>query len=148
LAIYQTRLDQLLRGLMLLRSEKVVTWAEGDDVWVVPRRPQPLELGVPLIFSSATLAPAYAAEILGLEKYKAVSAGTPFDLAQQVLIYQGEADLKALLMASRGRALILLPTMAEVKKLRYKLGLPYTLLVEGDQERGAMLEAFRTDVSS
>jgi ATP-dependent DNA helicase DinG len=160
---YQNRLDGVRAALRLFDSAKVVCWVEGEDLWVVPRKPISLfgkgrfPTTLPVIFSSATLAAEYQARILHLPDAKASRVGVPFDLAEQALIYQPEvegdpiAQTVAVLKATEGRALVLLTSLAEVR--RYKealapLGLPWELIFEGDGERGAQLERFRSNSHS
>ncbi len=163
---YQARLDEMRAALRLFGSADCVPWVEGDELWVVPRRPLSLTgpgrlpEAMPLIFSSATLEPEYQGRVLGLPTFDASRVGVPFQLGEQVLLYQPEpgaagggpvAQTVAVLRASGGRALVLLRSQAEVQ--RYKealagLDLPWPLLFEGDGDRGAMLERFRHEVDS
>jgi ATP-dependent DNA helicase DinG len=163
LRAFQGRLDDVTAALALFRSEQSVPWVEGEDLWVVPRRPLTLfgpgrlTPGTPLIFSSATLEPGYMARVLQLKEYDASKVGVPFDLGEQALVYQPPADgdeieqTLAVIRAMNGRTLVLLNSLAEVRRYKQKLAplaLPWTLLFEGDGDRGAMLERFRSDLSS
>lgn len=157
---YQARLDDVIAALSLFHSPDAVPWVEGDDLWVVPRAPLPLfgsgrlVEGMPIIFSSATLEPAYMAQVLQLQTYDTSKVGVPFSLAKQVLVYQPNApgdeleQVCAVIRAVQGRTLLLLNSLAEVERYRGALRLPWRLLCEGDADRGAMLEAFRRDLSS
>ena len=157
---YQARLEQVLEALDLFRHPDSVAWMEGCEIWLVPRQTLPLQgpdrlpLGTPLLFSSATLAPTYAAQVLGLERYESSRVGVPFNLAAQVLVYQPSTPVDPvvtsadLVGAMGGRTLILLPSRAEVERYRQALKLPWRILYEGDADRGFMLEAFRQDRSS
>lgn len=163
LQAYQGRLDELRAALRLLRAPEAIAWVEGADLWVVPRKPAGLfgtgrlSPGTPVIFSSATLEPEYQARVLDLPAHQSTQVGVPFDLAEQELIYQPAADgdslsqLVEVLRATGGRALVLLNSIAEVR--RYKallapLELPWPLIFEGDGARGAQLERFRSEVES
>lgn len=163
LRAYQGRIDDVIDALALFRSPQAVPWVEGEDLWVVPRTPMALTsrghlpAGTPVLFSSATLEPAYGARMLGLPGYESTRVGVPFNLAVQVLVYQPteagtEADqVLAVLRAMNGRSLVLLNSMADVSRYRRALaaaGLPFRLLFEGDADRGAMLDDFREDLTS
>ncbi|HWI63016.1 MAG TPA: ATP-dependent DNA helicase [Symbiobacteriaceae bacterium] len=163
LRAYQGRLDEVIEGLALFQSPQAVPWVEGEDLWVVPRHPLALTgpghlpAGIPVLFSSATLEPAYGARTLGLNRYDQSRVGVPFNLAAQVLVYQPErpqdevAQVIELIRAVRGRTLVLLRSLAEVAMYKARLleaGLPWRIFFEGETERGAMLEAFRDDVDS
>jgi len=177
---YQARLDEIRALLRLFRRLDSVVWREGDELWVIPQRAKPLfggphlKPGTPVVFSSATLEPAYQARVLGLQRFEQMQVGVPFDLARQALIYlapqegeaagpeQGEppaedgedrlvAEAVRVLHATGGRALILLRSMAEVARWRRALAaydLPWPVLYEGEGDRGAQLMRFRTDVNS
>lgn len=160
---YQVRLDEARASLAALRSAQSLVWVEGGDLWTVPRNPSNLydpgrlKPGTPVVFSSATLEPEYQARILHLPAPDAFRVGVPFNLAEQALIYLPEEErdpvqeVRALLSASRGRALVLLPTLAEVRRYREALAggdLPWPLLFEGEGERGSQLNRFRTEVDS
>ncbi len=160
---FQARLDDLLAALSMLREPDSLPWLEGEDMWVVPRRPLPLygeqtlSTGTPVLFSSATLEPAYMARVLQINRYGTSRVGVPFNLAEQVLVYRPaeEADDVAetvkIIEAMRGRALVLLNSRADLERYRRSLtsaGLPWRILFEGDGERGAMLTQFRKDASS
>lgn len=163
LRAYQGRLDDLRSGLRLFRSEQAVVWMEGDELWAVPRKPLSLfgkgrlTAGTPLIFSSATLEPAYQARVLQIDDFQSSTVGVPFDLGEQVLVYQPTRpgdDMERMLgiiKAMGGRTLVLLTSLTEVQRCKEWLKgkqLPFKLLFEGDGDRGAMLEEFRHDVSS
>jgi ATP-dependent DNA helicase DinG len=160
---YQSRIDEVRAALRLFRSEDAVPWMEQQVLWVVPRRPVPLfgkgrlSAGTPVLFSSATLEPEYQARVLGIKEYVSAGVGVPFDLGEQALIYQpavpGDPVSQTLdvLRASGGRALVLVNSLAEVRRYKEALTgrqLPWTLLFEGEGERGAQLEHFRQDISS
>jgi ATP-dependent DNA helicase DinG len=172
LRAHQTRLDGVIAALTLVRSPDSVAWVEGESLWVVPRHPAPMvDAGreapgaaghlaptTPVLFSSATLEPAYMASVLRLPRYASAAVGVPFRLAEQVLVYQPApqspaddelAQTLAVIHALQGRTLVLVNSMAEVQRCRQALaGLPWTVLAEGDADRGAMLEAFRADTAS
>lgn len=163
LRAYQGRIDEIRAALRLFRRDDSVVWVEGDDLWLVPRNPKPLfgkehlKANTPVIFSSATLEPEYQARVLGLSKYDKARVGVPFDLGQQSLVYEpsSEADPVAeavrVMRASGGRALVLLRSMAEVREWKKDLAsqdLPWTVMFEGEGDRGAQLERFREEIDS
>lgn len=163
LRAYQARLDDVRAALRLFESEKVVSWVEGHDLWAVPRKPVSLygktrlAKSTPVIFSSATLEPEYQARILQLPDVKSSRAGVPFDLAEQALVYhpgqEGDAIAQTVdvLRATNGRGLVLLNSLAEVRRYKAALepmALPWTVMYEGDGERGAQLDRFRNDIHS
>lgn len=160
LRAFQARLDDVIAALRLFRSQEAVAWVEGEDLWMVPGEPVTLfgpgrlAAGTPVLFSSATLEPAYMARVLQLPSYDSSEVGVPFNLAEQVLMYQPPAagdeiqQVQAVIRAMQGRTLVLLNSLAEVQRYRAALTLPGRLLFEGDADRGAMLEAFREDVPS
>lgn len=163
LKAYQARIDEVRAALRLFRREDSVAWVEGDDLWVVPRNPKSLfhrdhlKPTTPVIFSSATLEPEYQARVVGVAKYDKSKVGVPFDLGQQSLIYQPEAttdvvgEAVRVMHASGGRALVLLRSMAQVREWKEALtgqDLPWTVMFEGDGDRGAQLDRFREEISS
>lgn len=165
---YQNRIDEIRAALRLFRRPEAVVWREGDELWVVPDKPKPLfgrdhlQPGTPVIFSSATLEPEYQARVLGLSRFDQSRVGVPFDLGRQSLVYlpAGDgahrvedvvAEAVRVMRATRGRTLILLRSLAEVRRWREALAaydLPWPLIYEGDGDRGAQLERFRAEVDS
>lgn len=172
---YQDRLDRLRSGLWLLKAPEAVRWVEGKEIWVVPQKPSPLFArgrlteGLPLIVTSATLEPEYQARVLHLRAADSAVVGVPFDLGEQSLVYQPEAvqastdgpvgpdggnpvaEAVALLHATKGRAIILLPSLAEVAQWKQALNaydLPWPIYYEGEGERGAQLERFKSEINS
>lgn len=152
LRAYSARLDEMLAALALFRSGESIAWVEGNDLWVVPRQAVPLQVGGPLLVTAATLEPAYMAQSLGLGRYESTAVGVPFNLAEQVLLFQpaaGAVEVGEIIRAMRGRTLLLLRSQAEVEAYRPLLAdLPYRILYEGDAERGAMLARFRAETAS
>ncbi len=140
--------------------------------------PGKLPARLPVLFSSATLEPDYMARVLGLTAYDSLQVGVPFNLARQVLVYRPEPagagggknngaaasagggnhdgddgieQVRSIIRAMQGRTLVLLPSMAEVRRYKEALAvprLPWRLLFEGDADRGSMLRAFRQDTSA
>jgi ATP-dependent DNA helicase DinG len=194
LEIFHVWLDAAQATLRGLADPAMVPWVEAGDLWVAPRDLGPLwqrhlPPRTPLVFSSATLAAvggsfAYTAAALGLKDPLTCRVGVPFRLARQVLCYlpngvpRGDAEdfwpaaaraLLRLLEATGGRALILLPGPAELRRLRAEweggdgsqgvrrrskglasrvAGLPFPVYWEGDAAPQRLVEAFRRDVTS
>lgn len=163
LKAYQGRIDEIRAALRLFQRVNAVVWIEGEDLWVVPRQPKSLfgrdhlKAGLPVLFSSATLEPEYQARVLGLTKYDKAKVGVPFDLGQQALIYEPNApsapirEALQVMQATGGRALVLLRSLAEVAEWKEALkgqDLPWTVMFEGEGDRGAQLDRFREEIGS
>lgn len=172
LSILQTRLEEAGAACRALPGADQVLFTEQGALWVVPSDLGPLwrrgvPAGTPLIFSSATLAAAgsfdYTARALGLDRPMSASVGVPFRLAAQVLCYLPQ-DLPAraapdfwprtatrvarLLLATSGRALLLLPDARALEELRRHLQVPQRMLWEGDAAPEALLGAFAADTAA
>ncbi|WP_130469849.1 ATP-dependent DNA helicase, partial [Candidatus Magnetaquicoccus inordinatus] len=126
------------------------------------------------IFTSATLTTgsqkdgfAYLLNQLGLETHEAICEQLPlvFDYRQQAILYLPAqmpepddpqfpsallAEMNALLQAARGRTLCLFTSQRMLELVRSGLRgtLPFTLLVQGEMAKGALLERFRQETSS
>ncbi|MBF0454721.1 MAG: ATP-dependent DNA helicase [Magnetococcales bacterium] len=127
-----------------------------------------------VIFTSATLVTgsgkkgfAFFEEQLGLAGEKVVKEQLPppFNYSRQALLFVPNdlpepnhpaypaavaQEINNLLQLSRGRALCLFTSLRMMESVRAALQqqLPYTLLVQGDQTKGALLERFKADISS
>jgi ATP-dependent DNA helicase DinG len=122
-----------------------------------------------VVFSSATLSSGkefgYFARTLGVDDYSSSSIESSFNFEQQVLIYLPKhlpvedeirfipalQQLVQLLRLSGGRALVLVNSMSEVRKIRRGLkefSLPFEFLWEDRGERGYLAQRFREEVSS
>jgi ATP-dependent DNA helicase DinG len=117
---------------------------------------------------SATLAVAgsldVAARTLGVADPATVVAASPFDFRSNALLYvpsgipapssagfqaAAERELQGLVRASRGRALVLCTSWRAVESFAAALaGLPYELLVQGDDTAGRLAARFRDQVAS
>jgi ATP-dependent DNA helicase DinG len=117
---------------------------------------------------SATLAVAgsldVAARTLGVADPATVVAASPFDFRSNALLYvpsgipapssagfqaAAERELRGLVRASRGRALVLCTSWRAVESFAAALaGLPYELLVQGDDTAGRLAARFRDQVAS
>jgi len=108
----------------------------------------------------------YARDRLGLTEVEEVFHASPFDYAQQAMIYlphhmQGtfsdtgiEAmidEMETLIRASRGRAFVLFTSWAMLQRAgpELKQRLPWQVLIQGESgSRDAILECFRSDTHS
>jgi ATP-dependent DNA helicase DinG len=117
---------------------------------------------------SATLAVAgsldVAARTLGVADPATVVAASPFDFRGNALLYvpsgipapssagfqaAAERELQGLVEVSRGRALVLCTSWRAVESFAAALaGLPYELLVQGDDTAGRLAARFRDEVAS
>ena len=151
------------------------------SLWVIPQALGELfqkhlfDIQIPVIFSSGTLSNAgdfsYLASSLGLDqpavsRLTTSSVPSPFDYQNQVLVYLPQ-DLPAattaawfeaalqclvsLLQLSRGRALVLTDSIAEVRQIREYLAkepLVYQVLWEDQADRSYLVQTFKDDVTS
>ncbi|OPX86703.1 MAG: hypothetical protein A4E53_02735 [Pelotomaculum sp. PtaB.Bin104] len=178
---YEARIEQATAALDRFcrnQGEDTIVWVgrEDDSFWVVPRdlssmlKEHLYAQKIPVVFSSATLSLGgdftYIGRTLGLEHPSVSSVGSSFDYEKQVQIYlprrfppsDQEASfalalrhLGSLLRLSRGRALVLTASPADVKRIRTGLkafSLPFNLLCEDSGERGHLIRSFREDISS
>jgi ATP-dependent DNA helicase DinG len=117
---------------------------------------------------SATLAVAgslgVAARTLGVREPATVVAASPFDFRRNALLYvprnvpqpsadgfqaAAERELVSLVDAARGRALVLCTSWRAVESFAAALaGLPYELLVQGDDVPARLAARFRDEVAS
>jgi len=117
---------------------------------------------------SATLAVAgslaVATRTLGVDDPATVVAASPFDFRRNALLYvpravpqpssdgfqaAAERELASLVDASRGRALVLCTSWRAVESFAAALaGLPYELLVQGDDTAARLAARFRDEVAS
>ncbi|MBF0098154.1 MAG: ATP-dependent DNA helicase [Magnetococcales bacterium] len=126
------------------------------------------------IFTSATLATgsqgdgfSFLLDQLGLERQQTLCEQLPlvFDYRQQAILYLPEqipepddpqfpaaliTEIAALLQAARGRTLCLFTSQRMLERVRQGLHgrVPFTLLVQGEMAKGALLERFRKENSS
>jgi ATP-dependent DNA helicase DinG len=152
-----------------------VVWAEPDAVaWA------PIDVGDALrerlwgegptaILVSATLTNGEDARFvrrrLGLDEAREVVVGSPYDFAEQALLYVPRAmpdprsdgftervadEVVSLLGLSEGRALVLTSSYRALGVLRDRVRgrVPYDVLVQGEAPRERLLERFRAEVDS
>jgi ATP-dependent DNA helicase DinG len=154
----------------------VITWVDVKDgaFFVVPRNLSELlnhhlyKKGLPVIFTSATLSNVgnfdYMIRTLGLKNPSKSSVGSPFEINDKVVVkFSGLSNgikdsvteriqkMVSLLYENGGRALVLVNSRKEVKKIRKKLEgyqLPFQVLWEDKADRGYLLRKFKEDESS
>lgn len=152
-----------------------VVWAEPDAIAWAPvdvsgeLRERLWEDGPTAVLVSATLTTGEDATFvrrrLGLERAREAVVGSPYDFAEQALLYvprampdpRGEGfaeraadEIVALLALSEGRALVLTSSYRalDVYRERVRGRVPYDVLVQGEAPRERLLERFRAEVGS
>ena len=156
------------------RVERVV-WAEPDAVAWAPvdvsgeLSERLWDDGPTAILVSATLTTGEDARFvrrrLGLERAREAVVGSPYDFAEQALLYvprdmpdprsdgfteRAAAEIVSLLALSEGRALVLTSSYRalDVYRERVRGRVPYEVLVQGEAPRERLLERFRDEVDS
>jgi ATP-dependent DNA helicase DinG len=152
-----------------------VVWAEPEAVAWAPvdvsraLRDRLWEDGPTAVLVSATLTTgrdaAFVRRRLGLARAREVVVGSPYEFAEQALLYvprampdpRGEGfaeraadEVLSLLELSRGRALVLTSSYRALRVLsdRVRGRVPFEVLVQGDAPRERLLERFRDEVDS
>ena len=155
-------------------AERVV-WAEPDALAWAPvdvsgeLREKLWEDGPTAVLVSATLTTGEDARFvrrrLGLEEAREAVVGSPYDFAEQALIYlprsmpdprseefaeRAAEEIVALLGLSEGRALVLTSSYRALDAYRERVRgrVPYEVLVQGEAPRERLLERFRSEVGS
>ena len=117
------------------------------------------------VLVSATLEPEFVSRRLGLEDARRISLASPFDFAEQALLYvparlpepraRGYDDrlaeeILALCRLSRGRALVLTTSYRSLEEVALRVApeLSYPVLCQGDAPRERLLAQFREEVDS
>jgi len=161
----------------LVPDERAAQWIEQKDKRIVLRS-APIDVGPslaplwaqgqPRVLMSATLAHgndfAYVRRRLGIGEAACLALPSAFDHARQVRYFlpappldpadrqyvdRAAAVLRELLLASRGRALVLFTSYRHLEQTRDRLeGLPYRLLVADRAASNRLAEEFREDVQS
>lgn len=176
--------------VVMASDDEVVRWVEEERVRNPRGGPQtrrvikasPLHVGdylrehlfavVPTTMVSATMKVGgsfdYLAGRLGVDRYRSIDVGTPFDFTRQARLFiprsipeptqkNREAwsvesiDLtERLVLASRGRALLLFTSYAQMQEAYRVLSktLPFTCLVQGSAPNKVLADRFKADVSS
>ena len=160
---------------MVGRTDAEVAWVDGTRR-NARLRLSPIDVGPALstmlwgtvtsVLTSATIPPRVA-ERVGLDDFptEELNVGSPFDYRAHSLLYvarhlpdrraEGAEDalfeeLRLLIGAAGGRTLALFTSRRATEAAAEALApeLPYTLLVQGDQPKGRLLEEFAADESS
>jgi ATP-dependent DNA helicase DinG len=152
-----------------------VVWAEPDTLAWAPvdvsreLRERLWEAGPTAVLVSATLGAAgdfaFVRDRLGFRQARELQIGSPFDFAEQTLLYLPPSmpdprspdalervveEVLALCSLSAGRALVLTSSYRALDAVAAGLRgrIPYELLVQGDAPRERLLERFREEIDS
>jgi ATP-dependent DNA helicase DinG len=152
-----------------------VVWAEPDALAWAPvdvsdeLRERLWEDGPTTVLVSATLTTGEDARFvrrrLGLDHAREAVVGSPYDFAEQALLYLPKAmpdprsdgfidraaeEIVSLLTLSEGRALVLTSSYRALDAYRDRVRgrVPYDVLVQGEAPRERLLERFRSEVGS
>jgi ATP-dependent DNA helicase DinG len=152
-----------------------VVWAEPDALAWAPvdvsgeLRERLWDDGPTTILVSATLTTGEDARFvrrrLGLDDAREVIVGSPYDFAEQALLYvprtmpdprsegfveRAAEEIVSLLALSEGRALVLTSSYRALDAYRARVRgrVPYDVLVQGEAPRERLLERFRSEVGS
>jgi ATP-dependent DNA helicase DinG len=157
------------------REHERVVWAEPDALAWAPvdvseeLRTRLWEDGPTTVLVSATLTTGEDARFvrrrLGLDHAREAVVGSPYDFAEQALLYLPKAmpdprsdgfidraaeEIVSLLALSEGRALVLTSSYRALDAYRERVRgrVPYDVLVQGEAPRERLLERFRSEVGS
>src|SRR3954447_25609020 len=152
-----------------------VVWSEPDALAWAPvdvsheLRERLWEDGPTTVLVSATLTTGEDARFvrrrLGLDHAREAVVGSPYDFAEQALLYLPKAmpdprsegfvdraaeEIVSLLALSEGRALVLTSSYRALDAYRERVRgrIPYDVLVQGEAPRERLLERFRAEVGS
>jgi ATP-dependent DNA helicase DinG len=152
-----------------------VVWSEPDALAWAPvdvsgeLRERLWEDGPTTVLVSATLTTGEDARFvrrrLGLDHAREAVVGSPYDFAEQALLYLPKAmpdprsdgfveraaeEIVSLLALSEGRALVLTSSYRALDAYRERVRgrVPYDVLVQGEAPRERLLERFRSEVGS
>jgi ATP-dependent DNA helicase DinG len=155
-------------------SERVV-WAEPDAVAWAPvdvsaeLHERLWDDGPTAILVSATLTTGddatFVRRRLGIDRARETVVGSPYDFAEQALLYvprgmpdprgpdfldRAAEEIVSLLGLSEGRALVLTSSYRALDAYRERIRgrVPYDVLVQGEEPRERLLERFRHEVDS
>jgi ATP-dependent DNA helicase DinG len=170
-------LDSLASDIdtVLGAGDDYVTWVESAGAGNQPAlRVAPVDVGGELakvlwssatpILTSATIPPGISARLGLAGTATELDVGSPFDYRTQSLLYvpklpdvrhpkhdaAAHEELEFLLTAAGGRTLALFTSWRAMRAAKAALDgrLPYTLLAQDDLPKPALIEAFRTDLTS
>jgi ATP-dependent DNA helicase DinG len=149
-----------------LRERLVV---QSAPIEVADRLREMLWEVTPSVLVSATLSIKgsfdYIAGRLGIDVYRSVDVGTPFDYESQSALYVPDGfvspksrewadrsvdEIEALVKASDGRALLLFTSTRQMRRAHEVLAprLPYQCLIQGDRPNKVLAEEFMADTHS
>ncbi len=157
-----------LRHFLKDEGAGVIAWVQtvAEQFWVVPRFIDQMlakhlfNKKIPTIFTSATLSNqgdfTYLARTLGVKTPSHSTIGSPFDMAEQVVVsIQEETDKVAqliqLLESNGGHTLVLAHTIEQVTALRKALSkhtFPFNIRFEDEGDRGYLVRQFKEDIPS
>lgn len=180
------RVNSLLdkfQQIIMASSDELVRWVERDDKRGVVLKFAPLHVGpflhkmlwsrMPAVLMSATLAIgsdfSFVAEQHGVERYRQVDAGTPFDFQKQatMLVPSGcdpgsdqsgwkmkvQITASELIKSAGGRTLLLFSSRSAMKATHAALvdsleNYGLTVLIQGEGNHRALAERFKSDETS
>lgn len=160
-----------------------VAWCEMENIGKANERlviqSAPIEVGdrlrsmiwsqTPSVLVSATMSIGgsfdYIAGRLGLDEFRSIDVGTPFDYESQSALYVPEGfispkdwawgdravdEIEALVRASDGRALLLFTSTRQMQRTYDTIAkrLPYTCLIQGERPNKALAAEFMADTHS
>ena len=154
-------------GRVVWSEPEAIAWAPVDVSGEL--RERLWDEGPTAILVSATLTTGEDARFvrgrLGLQHARELVVGSPYDFAEQALLYvprnlpdprtdgfseRAADEVAALLALSEGRALVLTSSYRALEVIRDRVRgrVPYVVLVQGEEPRERLLERFRTEVDS
>ena len=166
------RAVQALTRFVKQHGKDAIAWVSQKDgsFWVVPRNLNHMlnhhlfKKELPVIFTSATLSNEgdfqYFERSLGIEGASTSTIGSPFDIEKQVVVqlhhkHQKEVKIEqkietliTLLEKNKGRALVLVNSMNEIRLIRKMLkdySFPFEVLYEDEGDRGHLVRRFKEE---
>lgn len=176
---YEGQLEKAIKALERFGNsnpKNCIAWMDQRDgsLWVVPRNIGEMlkrhlyERKLPVVFTSATLSNEgnfdYFMRSMGMKEATSSTIGSPFAIEKQVVVYMAQMEeevekpfvkkmkrLLALLKQNGGRALVLVNSKNEMKRMKKSLegiSLPFEILWEDQGERGYLTRRFREEETS
>lgn len=176
---YEGQLEKAIKALERFvdsNQKNCIAWVDQRDgsLWVVPRNIGEMlkrhlyERNLPVVFTSATLSNEgnfdYFMRSMAMEEASNSTIGSPFAIEKQVVVYMAQVEeevekpfvkkmkrLLALLKQNGGRALVLVNSKNEMKRMKKSLEgitLPFEILWEDQGERGYLTRRFREEETS
>ena len=135
--------------------------------WLFDRDTDPVSAILVSATMSANGSFDYIADRLGIDHYESIDVGTPFDYKRQSLLYipnipepTGDtrrawesasiAEMRELVMASKGRALLLFTSVKQMREAHDAIAstLPFKCLMQGEASNKALAAEFAADTHS